>query len=176
MSYYSKQGAGENRLPHLLVATIDTHWNSGIKWVIQCPYEADGKAEGCGIVEECNGTPDDVAKWDCLLFPESPSDHPPQLAAMSDEERAAAWSEFEAKREVWDEAHDWNRWHRTTECWYATVAIPNSDFDPEYFLADISRGTPINGPLKVLVGYEGSDEDTEPKFRLWEEPDGAQTS
>lgn len=175
MSYYSEQGVGENRLPHLLVAEIDAHWHSGIKWTVQCPYEAEKKAEGCGVVEECSGSLGDVVKWGCLLFPESPSDRP-QYATLNEEERAAAWEEFEAKREVWDEVHDWHRWHRTTECWYATVAVPNSDFEPEYFLKDIPRGTPIAGPLKVRVGYEGSDEDTEPRFRLWEEPASAETS
>ena len=175
MSYYTEQGQRENRLPHLLVAEIDTHWHSGIKWVVKCPYEAEDEDEGCGIVEECNGTPADVEKWGCLLFPSSPSDES-SYPEMSDEERRAAWDEFEAKREAWDEAHDHHRWHRTPQCWYAHIAVPNSDFEPEYFLADIPRGTPIEGPLKVLVGYEGADEDAEPKFRLWKESGDAETS
>lgn len=169
MAYYDKQGMGANRLPHLLTAQIDTHWNSGIKWTMECPYEDLGTNEGCGIVEECNGTPQDVEKWGCLLFPESPSDQE-GFRDLPDDVRKAAWDEFEAKREVWDEAHDWHRWHRTTECWFAKVALPNSDFDPEYFLADIPRGTSVVSPLKVLVGYEGDDE---PKFKLWEEPTDA---
>ncbi len=172
---YETQGTGANRLPHLLIPTIDTYQYSGIRWTVQCPYETEGKAENCGIVEECNGTPQDVERWGCLLFPTPPSDSA-DLAALSEDERKALWEEFEAKREVWDEVNEWHRWHRTTQCWYTHVAVPNSDFDPEYFLADIPRGTPINGPLKVLVGYEGSDEDTEPKFKLWEEPTDAQTS
>jgi hypothetical protein len=172
VTHYEKQGEGANRLPHLLKAEIDTHWHSGIKWSVECPYEALGSNEGCGIVEECNGTEADVAKWDCLLFPDSPSDIE-GFQSLSAEDRSVAWDAFEAKREVWDEAHDWHRWHRTTECWFAHVALPNSDLDPEYFLADIPRGTPVLSPLKVLVGYEGSDEDTEPKFRLWEEPTDA---
>ena len=170
---YDAQGTGANRLPHLLIPEIDTHWYSGVKWTVSCPYELLGTNEGCGVVEECHGTPQDVEKWGCRLFPEAPSDQYPSGHLLSDEERKAAWEEFEAEREAWDEAHDWHRWHRTAECWFAHVAVPNSDFDPEYFLADIPRGTPITGPLKVLVGYEGSEEDTEPKFRLWEEPTDA---
>ena len=168
MSTYDKQGSGANRLPHLLVPVIDTHWYAGIKWSVECPYEELGSNEGCGVVEECNGTPQDVEKWGCLLFPTSPSDRE-GFRDLPDEERKAAWEEFEAKREVWDEAHDWNRWHRTKDCWYAHVAVPNSDFEPEYFLADSPTGTKTTGPMKVLVGYEGSEEDTEPKFKLWEE-------
>lgn len=169
---YDAQGEGANRLPHLLIPEINTRWHSGIKWTVTCPYAETGGSPGCSIVEECNGTPEDVKKWGCLLFPTAPSDIE-NFDSLSQEERQAHWDEFEAKREIWDEAHDYRRHHPTSECWFANVAIPNSDFEPEYFLADIPDGTAVTGPLKVLVGYEGSDEDTEPKFRLWEEPTDA---
>lgn len=166
---YDEQGAGANRLPHLLIPTIDTHQYAGIKWTVTCPYEELGSNEGCGIVEECNGTEPDVAKWGCELHPLPPSDYH-EAAPASHEE----WEAYEEARDRWlNEVHDGYRWHRTTDCWFAKVAVPNSDFEPEYFLADIPSGTPITGPLKVIVGYEGSDEDTEPKFKLWEEPTDA---
>lgn len=169
MKHYDEQGTGSNRLPHLLIPVIDTHWYAGIKWTMQCPYE--GPRE-CGLVEECNGTEKDVAKWGCELFPMAPSDYHEAAPASRED-----WEKFEAARDHWEnEVHGGHRWHRTEECWFATVAVPNSDFEPEYFLEDIPDGTKITGPLKVLVGYEGSEEETEPTFKLWEEPTDAETS
>lgn len=179
MAHYVAQGKGINAKPHLLIPTIDPWWNGGVKWTVQCPYE--GPRE-CGLVEECNGTEEDVARWGCEPFPAMPGGYGSLVVAMPEgydglvvgplsEERRAAWRKFEQERDRWeDEVHGGYRWHRTEECWFATVAVPNSDFEPEYFLSDIPRDTPINGPIKVLVGYEGQDEDTEPKFKLWEEP------
>ncbi len=170
MTRYTPQGDGQNRLPHLLVPLIDTKMYSGVRWEVRCPYE--GPRE-CGVIQECHGTDEDVAKWGCEPFPKQP---PSATMApdMSEEERKAsdrAWTAFLDDMQEWkDVTHGGYGYHHTDVCWYAEVAIPNSDFEPEYFLADIPDGTPIEGPLKVLVGYEGSDEDTEPKFKLWEEP------
>lgn len=174
MTLYVPQGEGLNAKPHLLIPTIDTYGYSGVKWTVQCPYE--GPRE-CGLVEECNGTPKDVEKWGCELLPELPNVTPVPNGKGGYEYHAhdrEAWEAFEAARDRWlNEVHDGYARHRTDECWFVHIATCSDYFEPEYFLADIPEGTPIAGPMKVLVGYEGHDEDTEPKFKIWEEKDNA---
>jgi hypothetical protein len=170
MTHYVPQGEGLNAKPHLLIATIDTYGYSGVKWTVQCPYE--GPRE-CGLVEECNGSPADVAKWGCELYPEQPHVTPIPTGrggwTYSDEDRAK-WEAFEKALDHWlEEVHDGYRRHRTEVCWFVHIAECSDFWEPEYFLADMPNGLLLNGFLKVLVGYEGQDEDTEPKFKIWEE-------
>lgn len=167
MTHYPE---GSNTEPHVLTALLSA-WHGGVKWQIICPHT--GSRE-CGMVEECNGTPEDVAKWGCELFPEMPKDY--LNGGPEGEERRAAWQAFEEARQRWeDEVHGGYRWHRTDRCFFE-YAVNSGDFDPEYFLDELPQEMVITGAMRVQVGYEGSGEDTEPKFKLWKEPEDAETS
>jgi hypothetical protein len=173
-THYVPQGEGLNVKPHLLIVTIDAWFAGGVKWTVQCPYE--GPRE-CGLLEECTGSPADVKQWGCELRPEIPDVRPVPNGKGGFKyllEDQAKWEAYEKALDDWrNVVHSGYEGHRTEECWFVHISKVSDYFEPEYFLADIPEGTPVNGPLKVLVAYEGSGEDTMPKFKLWKEPSNA---
>lgn len=168
---FSPQGTGANDKPHLLVARLDRYASGAVQWNVKCPHEGNRE---CGAVVDCNGTPDDVERWGCELYPETPGETPApdgEGGYEYSEEGSEAWKKFEKARERWVyEVHDGFEWHHGSECWFEHVITSNGDFDPEYFLAELPDGMEVNSPIKVIVGYEGYGEDVEPVLRLWEEP------
>lgn len=159
-----------NTQPHVLTPILSA-WHGGVRWEVHCPHTGP---RACGLVEECTGSEKDVEKWGCERFPEPPKDYG-DAGPESDEARDA-WQKFEAARERWrDEVHGGYEWHRTEKCFFE-YAVKAGDFDAEYFLDQLPQDMVIPGPMKVRVGYEGSGEDTEPKFKLWEEPSDGETS
>lgn len=172
---FETQGEGGNALPHLLVATISPGSNGGVEWTVKCPYE--GRRE-CGSTEECFGTPADVEKWGCEPFPEMPEISTAvfakgvlnKLVGKETEE----WAKFEAARDRWvEEVHDGHEWHRTAECWFEYAIKDVWGSEPEFYLSKLPADMEINGPIKVMVGYDGYGEEVEPLFKLWEEPTNA---
>jgi hypothetical protein len=173
MTSFSDKGTGLNTKPHILTAYIDK-WH-GVSWKIQCPYE--GPRE-CGVLEECYG---DNEKYGCSPRPTPPSDlYPPPLswkkefpdADLSPEKKAEiseAWDAFFDAQDAWREEHEGREHHRTEQCWFEHT-LTEGWCDEEEFLEHFPEGTLISSPMKVLVGYDGHDEDTMPKFKLWEEP------
>lgn len=171
MSTFADQGTGANAKPHLLTAYV-TAWG-GVGWRVTCPHEGP---RDCGMVEECNGTPKDVEKWGCELYPEQPHVTPIPNGrggwtySPEDQEK---WDAFEKAQDHWlDEVHGGYRRHRTEQCWFERV-LQEDWFDSESYLEHIPEGTEIVSPLKVIVGHDGYDEDTIPLFKIWEEKDDA---
>ena len=155
---YSPKGEHDNRLPHRLIAQIDSHWNGGVRWKLECPYE--GVERPCALLMECTEHP-------------RPSDpyHKPMVTSELeiDPEYREEIEAYEKAMEAWEDEHPHGSYHHTGDCWARWVIEEGDYSEPEYFLADIPRGTPLVGPLEVLLGARGHGEDQEPVFRLWNE-------
>lgn len=174
MMHFTPQGEGANAEPHLLIATVDAWRSGGVKWTVQCPYE--GPRE-CGLIEECMGSPKEVERWGCEPHPVQPDVTPipdDRGGWKYSEEDRKKWLAHEDALDHWKNVvHGGYDGHRTDECWFVHISTVSDYWEPEYFLEGIPEGTPISGPMKVLVGYQGSGEDTEPKFKIWEESGNA---
>lgn len=167
--YFSEQGQAENAQPHLLIARIDVSAYAGISWSVQCPYEGN---RSCGMLVRCTGSPADVEKWGCTLYPVEPEwpkgykfdmEMPP--------ETADAWRVYRQAVSDWQDdhvSHEGDTFHRGSDCWYIN-RLRSGDEDPEYYLAHITPETEVHSPLKVAVGHDGWDEEISPVFRLWKE-------
>lgn len=172
---FEKQGQGSNAQPHLLVAKISPGSHSGVQWDVKCPYEG---VRECGLTEECSGSEEEAKKWGCEPFPVSPPNMKGDPNLRTPEEREAdkaAWDKFFEAQDRWrDEVHGGYLWHRTDQCWFEYALRSNPwDFEPEYYLALLPADMEINGPIKVMVGYDAYGEEVEPLFKLWEEPTNA---
>jgi hypothetical protein len=164
MSTFSEQGTGANAKPHLLIARI-TGWG-GVDWEIQCPY--DGPRE-CGTLEQCYGSPKEQEKHGCPPRPEPPRGMPVDFGEhKADPGAKEAWEAFDKAMDEWRDEHVKDQYHRTEQCWFE-LGLKQGWFDAEEFLMTIPEGTEIVSPMKVLVGHDGYDEDTTPKFKIWEE-------
>jgi hypothetical protein len=165
-----------NEKPHLLTAKVEAYGRyKGISWGIQCPYEPQDIRD-CGVVEECTGSEADVAKYGCRPYPvepKFPQGHTPD--AELPEEFRLAWRAWEDEVTEWQCAHYYygggSYGHRVGDCWFTHI-LGEGDVEPEGILENIPDNTPINGPFKVEVHYEGSYDETSPSFTLWKEPDG----
>lgn len=168
MTRFIEQGTGINAKPHLLTARING-WG-GIVWSIECPYEG---SRDCGSLEECHGTPEQREKYRCSERPVPPSDVMPVTWGIHQADPGAkeAWDDYHEALDQWRDEHDNDGFHRTEECWFELV-LREDWFDSEGYLTDLDNEIVVS-PMRVLVGYEGSGEDTEPKFTLWKEEGNA---
>lgn len=160
---FSPVGEHDNRLPHLLIASISQNWSGAVQWRLECPYE--GVERPCSLLMECEEGGDHVR----------PSDpyHKPMVTKdlEIDPEYREEIEAYERAMEVWEEAHPNGSYHHTDRCWAEWVIAEGEYAEPEYFLSDIPDGTLLGSPLKVLLGARGHGEDQEPVFRLWPEND-----
>lgn len=155
-----------NERPHLLIAKVEAYGRyKGVRWVIQCPYEATDLRD-CGLIEECTGSEKDAAKWGCKPRPVEPRGMPEDTA-----DNRSAWNDYLAAEDEWQDDHvrySDGYGHRIGECWFAHI-LGEGDVEPEDILENIPDDTPINGPFKVEVHYEGSYDESSPSFTLWKE-------
>lgn len=155
-----------NERPHLLIAKVEAYGRyKGVSWSIQCPYGPDDIRD-CGLIEECTGLPRDAEKWGCNPRPVEPQGMPVDVA-----DNQSAWTDYFIAEDEWTDAHvrySNGYGHRVGECWFAHI-LGEGDVEPEEILANIPDDTPINGPFKVEVHYEGSGDETYPSFTLWKE-------
>lgn len=166
---------GMNQQPHELHAMVQRWGNyAGIKWRVVCPYPAS-EIHDCGLIENCTGSEQDVAKYGCRPYPVEPK-YPEGFNHMSDdlpEDFVKAFRAWEDDVVEWQCEHigygGGEYGHRIGECWFTHVMV-EGDLDAENFLAHIPEDTPIISPLLVHVAYEGHYDETEPVFELWKDP------
>jgi hypothetical protein len=165
MTSFANQGTSANSKPHLLTAYING-WG-GVTWKIECPHEGP---RDCGTLEECHGTPEQMKTYGCSPRPVPPSDTMPVEWGYfkADNDAKDVWNTYYNALEQWRTSHEGREHHRTEKCWFE-LALEEDWFDSEEYLDLIPEGTRIVSPLRVLVGHDGYDEDTTPKFKIWEE-------
>lgn len=164
-----------NEKPHLLTVKVQSYGRSGqykgVSWTVQCPYGLDD-IHDCGMIEECTGSEEDAAKWGCTPRPVEPR----RIEDTAD--NRSAWNDYLAAEDEWQDDHvrySDGYGHRIGECWFTHI-LAEGDVEPEDILKNIPDDTPINGPFKVEVHYEGSYDEVYPSFTLWKEAaDGDQS-
>lgn len=157
MKNFSEQGTGPNVLPHLLTAVLEVdRYGANVLWKVRCPGETEGLASlPCGVLEECD-------REECRQ-PQPLAERSPE---ESDDARREAWSQHMDALVEWREEHGNEGMHHTGDCWFRYM-VESREADPERFLAELPNGMVLSGPLWVLVGNDGSDEDPMPAFRIW---------
>jgi len=163
-----------NEKPHQLIASVQAYgrYNS-IMWSAKCPYP--GEARDCGVIEECSGTEEDIAKWGCRLYPQEPKfpEGYNRVDGNLPEDFVQAFAAWEGDVEEWKDEHIYygdGYGHRAEECWFTHI-LAEGDVEPETILHGIPDGTLIVSPLLVSVHYDGSFDETEPNFTLWKKED-----
>jgi hypothetical protein len=143
----SEQGqpGSANEKPHILRAFFGTY--GAVRWTVECPYE--GVAE-CGLMEPCT------------------EHHEPGSPTGPEHRDRAAWRRWDLLHEEWAQDHPSGPHHPGSKCWYE-YSLEEGDWEPEYYLAEIPDGTPVMQAMRVQVGYEGYDDECEPRFKLWKD-------
>lgn len=162
-----------NEKPHLLIARVEGYVRyKGVRWVVECPYP--GETRDCGVIKECSGSEKDVAKWGCRPYPDQPkSPEGYKFDKELPEDYRQVFLAWEDDVTEWKDEHLFcgdGYGHRAKECWFTHI-LAEGDVEPETILENIPDGTPISGPFRVEVHYEGSFDETEPSFILWKESD-----
>ncbi len=162
-----------NEKPHQLIASVEAYSRyKSVSWSVKCPYSAEDIRD-CGVIEECTGSEEDVAKYGCRPYPQMPKypegfDHMGDVLPEDFRQALAVWEDDVIE---WKDEHIYygdGYGHRAGECWFTHI-LAEGDVEPEDILHAIPDGTLINGPFEVRVSYEGSFDEAEPNFTLWKD-------
>lgn len=146
---YYDRGEGQNRLPHLLYAVINDYGYGNVRWRVECPYEG---------VRDCG-----------LLVPCTEHKEPTQPRGLTGSAMRRAEAKFLEAHDEWHDLHSYGpAEHPGSECWFEYM-IAAGDVEPEYFLADVPKDTPLTYPLEIRVGHEGAYDEATPIFTTWKD-------